>query len=388
MHPGRLYSIREVDELEGFRVLVRAGLNVPIAHGTVTNDFRILKSLETINYLRMRGAIVYIIAHIGRDPHETLLPVYEALREHIQLTFAKDFFSDDTKELLSNAGPGDVVLFENVRRDPRERDNDEGFAEELSKLADFYVNDAFAASHREHVSIVGLPAWMPSYMGLLFEREVKHLTKALDPPSPSLFILGGAKFTTKEPILRKMLDVYDRVFVGGALANDFFKALGLEVGDSLVSDHASGVADLLDRDNITLPVDVRVSAPDGVYEKKPAEVGPDDIIYDCGFQTEALLEASVEEARFVLWNGPLGNYEKGFREYTEKLAKAIAFDDGDSIIGGGDTVASIARLGLEEQFGFVSTGGGAMLDFLMDGTLPGIEALKDTPRLESREISG
>jgi phosphoglycerate kinase len=227
---------------------------------------------------------------------------------------------------------------------------------------------------------VGLPKYLPSYAGEQFIAELKGLSQALDPKSPSLAILGGAKFVTKEPLIRALLKKYDQVFVGGALATDFFKAKGYEVGKSLVSE-SPGVIDLLSNSKILLPIDVTVEGSSGAEVKAPSEILKNETIYDGGQKSLALLAPLIEKARTVLWNGPLGNFERGYSQMTEELATIVARAAGVSVVGGGDTIASIEKLGLNSKFEFLSTAGGAMLDFLAHGTLPGIEALENARKL-------
>lgn len=370
-----LPTLESLGDLSGKRVLLRTSLNVPLDEGDVRNDFRLQKALPTIDYLRNAGAKVLILAHLGRDG-DSLLPIFEALTKTHPMLFAPDFESDQTKVIVGGMKNGDVLLFENVRRDPREEANDPAFAAMLAHFGDAYVNDAFADSHRAHASIVGIPALLPSAAGILMTEEVQHLSRALSPVHPSLFILGGAKFETKRPLLEKCLPLYDHVFTGGAIANDFFKAMGYETGTSLVSPNIAGAFDTLRaHGNLLLPLDVTVTK-DGVSRiATPETVARDEMIVDAGPATLEALTHHINEGKFILWNGPLGNYELGFNTNTEAVAHAIAGSSATSIVGGGDTVAAIAKLGLSEKFTFLSTGGGAMLDFLATGTSPAIDAL-------------
>jgi phosphoglycerate kinase len=369
-------SLNDAGSLRGKRVILRTSLNVPIEDGHVRDQFRLEKALPTIRFLKEAGAKILIIAHLGRAG-DSLLPVFEVLTTYEPMSFAHDFESAETHTLLQSMKEGEIVLFENVRKDPREEANDPSFGAELAGLGDIYVNDAFADSHRAHASIVGIPAHIPGFLGLLFSEEVAHLSKALSPEHPSLFLLGGAKFETKRPLLEKCLGVYDHVFVGGALANDFFKAMGYEVGGSLVSNNLAGVFDMLrTHDTLSLPTDLIVSeggAPGRTTT--PETVARNESIMDAGPATIEALKPMIASAKFILWNGPLGNYEAGFNSATEALAKLIAGSSATSIVGGGDTVAAIANLKLEDKFTFLSTGGGAMLDFLALGTLPAIDAI-------------
>jgi len=229
-------DIRAVKDLRGKQVLIRSSLNVPLDNeGVLIDDFRIQKALATIQYLKNHDAKVIICGHLGRDATETLLPVYNHLNRFIDLKFVPDILGPVVKNAVSNMQNGEIILLENLRREEGERSNDENFAQELSKLGDYYVNDAFSVSHREHASIVGIPKFIQSYAGILFQYEYEKLKYARAPEHPALFILGGAKFATKQPLIEKFLTIYDHVFVTGALSNDFFLADGMPVGKSLLS---------------------------------------------------------------------------------------------------------------------------------------------------------
>lgn len=373
-------SIKKAGNLKGKRVLLRSGLNVPIINDCevdcVENDFRIRKSLPTLEYLKKNGARTIIISHVWGDEILSMKPVYEHMKKSIDLQFAGDALAPETKDIVAKMQAGDIIMLENLRLHDGERQNDFNFANDLAQLGDIYVNDAFSVSHREHASIIGLPKLLPSYTGLLFEDEVKNLSVVLDPPRPFLFILGGAKFETKMPLIIKYLDRADNVFVGGALANDFFKAKGLNVGKSLVSNEDYGIDKVLDRPNLVLPKDVTVRNKDDIFVKDPEKVLDDDQILDIGVEAMNQLRDLINASKFILWNGPIGDYEKGFRDGTLDLANAIIASPARSVVGGGDTFAVISKLNLEEQFDFTSSAGGAMLEFIYSGTLPGIEALK------------
>ena len=374
--------------MRGKRVLVRADFNVPVEDGQVVDDYRIVKSFPTINFLREKGAKVLLISHIelgemkkkdASAAKPSLLPVSEYLSKLFPVTFAKDFFSDETKGIVEKMSDGDVVLFENLRNEPGETANDPVFAEKLASLGNVYVNDGFAVSHRSHASIIGVPKYIPGYAGLLLEAEIENLTSIFHPPHPFLFILGGAKFDTKLPLIQKFLTLAEHVFVGGALANNFFKEKKLEIGTSLFSEGNFDIKDLLSDQRLVIPSDVTVRSAARPLEKivkKPEEVLADESILDAGPQTVADLKVLVSQAKCVLWNGPLGNYEGGFTEPTTELAKIMAESTAKTVVGGGDTLAAIASSGVEDKISFISTGGGAMLQFLLDETLPGIEALK------------
>jgi phosphoglycerate kinase len=360
--------------------MLRASLNVPITNGRVGESFRIGHALSTIEHLRRRGARTVVISHIGSDQTRSLSPVAEYLKNKIPLTFVDDIVGAHARDAVHGMKDGDVVLLENVRRNVGEMDNDEHFARQLASLAHVYVNDDFASAHRKHASIVSLPALMPGYGGLTFMHELAHLAAARTPASPSLAIIGGAKFLTKEPVIKALLETYDTVYVCGALANDFLRARGMPVGKSLVS-NASIDAKILHHPRIQLPVDVTVKIDGGRAVRDVADTEAGDYIADIGPKSLSALAQLVTGAKTVLWNGPLGNFEMGFAEMTEAVAKLIAESPGTSVVGGGDTIASIQKLGLNNKFEFLSTAGGAMLDYMAYGTLPGIEALEKSARL-------
>lgn len=381
-------TIREIGIYENIPILVRSALNVPIdaKSGAVTNAYRLRRAVPTLRYLSERGARVIVISHLGEKGTESLAPVAATLGELVpRLSFCQETIGANVREKIRAMHPGDVLVLENLRRDKREVANDVSFSRELASLADVFVQDSFDTCHRKHASMIGVSKLLPAYAGLLLEEEVVALSEALTPSRPSLAVIGGAKFSTKEPVLSALLKTYDKVFVGGALANDFLKASGHEVGKSLVSDEDdSHIKEYLKNPKIVLPADVVVSTDEGVKEGNAreharvvgiTEVGPSDIILDVGPGSSLVLAHIAAKAKTTLWNGPLGNYENAFVESTDRLARAVAASGAHSVVGGGDTIASIEKLGLFSKFSFVSTGGGAMLEFLGHGTLPGITAL-------------
>ncbi len=351
-------SIKQLKNIKGKTALVRVDFNVPIKNGKVEDDFRIRKALPTINFLLKKGVKIILITHLGKDGSASLEPVIDR------------FFK------ISKIPKSAVTFFENIRKFPGEERNDASFARGLSRGADFYVNDAFSVSHRAHASVVGLPKFLPSYAGFQLEEEVKNLSKVLKPKHPFLFILGGAKFSTKMPLIKKYLKLADHVFIGGALLNDFLKAENLEVGQSLVDENVLNIKSILKNKKLILPDEVLVQNKSGVFNKKDTNVKKDENIIDVGYDSADLIKSYVEKAKLILWNGPLGKYESGGDKETKIILKMIANAKAESIIGGGDTVEIIDEMKLEKKFTFVSTGGGATLDFLANGTLPGIKALK------------
>ncbi len=380
MEKAPFKSVTQCKGLQGTYVLLRTSINVPIVDGEVFNQFRIMRSLPTIQYLVEQGARVIACGHIGSDGAQSTKPVADIIGKYAPVHFSTEVSGVTSKNFRDELKDGEVLFLENLRKDPREKQNDADFARELADLADVYVNDAFPVSHREHASIVGVPAFLPSYVGMNFVHEFTELTKALTPKKPALFLLGGAKFDTKMPLVEKFLSIYDHLFIGGALANDFFKAKGYEVGTSLVSDIDLSDSPLLAHEQILLPIDVVVSDGKETRVCGPDAVQKNEAIVDAGPQTVAMLTPLIAHAQMVLWNGPFGNYEAGFDTYTMETAKLIGAADGYSVVGGGDTVAVIESLFCQEKYSFLSTAGGAMLSFLENGTVSAIEALKSAAK--------
>lgn len=351
-------NIKDVSVLKGIKVLVRLDFNVPIQKGLIVDDFRIRKSLPLIKYLIEKGAKLILISHIETKDNPTLEPIAKYLNKlGIKCHFEKNY-----KKALN--AKEDIILLENLREYEGEKKNDKKFAKELASLADIYVNEAFPVSHREHASVCAITEFLPSYAGIQFAEEVRHLSSAFNPEHPFLFVLGGAKFETKLPLLQKFIGIADKIFVGGALANNFFKEQGKDIGDSMVSPENFDLDKLFNTGKILLPID---------------SLKKGNAIMDAGMKTVELLKTEIDKAKYVLWNGPLGAYETGYRASTLELAQILADATENSvktIVGGGDTIATISELKLEDKFTFVSTGGGAMLDYLAKGTLPGIEALE------------
>lgn len=371
-----LPTIEDAGDIAGKHVLLRLDLNTPITDGKVADPYRIDQAIPTIDTLRLKKAKIIILAHTEAKGNTSLYPMFDYLNGFVKVQFAKELFSPETIKLIADMEDGDVVMLENLRSDEGEKANDPVFAKKLAQYGELYINDAFSVSHRKHASVVGVPALLPSYVGPLFLNEVENLSKAFNPEHPFVFILGGAKFDTKLPLIQKYLDKADHVVVAGALANSVFKVQGLELGTSLVSEGEFGITDMLNNKKFIVPTDVTVKKPDGTFEiKKVDDIQHDEYIGDAGSETVAHIGGLIKHASLVVWNGPLGNYEEGFTEETEKLARIIADSKATSIVGGGDTLASIEKLGLTHKFTFVSTAGGAMLDFLVNETLPGIDAL-------------
>ncbi len=365
--------LRDAKDLSGKKVLLRLDFNVPVIDGKIKGDFRLQRSLPTLEFLKKAGARTVILSHNDSKETDSLRPAFEFLKEIIDLDFVESL--DLLPERFENLKPGGILLLENIRRDKGEEANDPEFAKKMATMADIYVNDAFAVSHRKHASVVGIPKFLPSFAGFLIEEEIENLSKAFNPPKPFVFILAGDKFGTKLPLVDKFLEIADHVFIGGALANDLFKTKGFEIGKSKHSEEDYGFEKLLKNPKIIIPSDVVVLNGDKKQFKDISEVLPEESILDAGPKTAKDMTEIFSKSKFILWNGTLGAYEKGFTEGTESMAQAVSKSGAESIVGGGDTITAISKLGIMDKFSFVSTGGGAMLDFLANETLPGIEAL-------------
>ncbi|ACU53796.1 Phosphoglycerate kinase [Acidimicrobium ferrooxidans DSM 10331] len=369
-----LPRIEDLGDLRGRRVLVRADLNVPLAvergEWVVADDFRIRAALPTVEFLRTRGADVTLCSHLGRpkgiDARYSMAPV---------------------AKVLEQLAPG-VEVLENLRFDPRETANDPSFAQELAHGHDAFVLDAFGSAHRAHASVVGVPALLPSAAGLTLLDEVEHLSVLLeDPPRPYVAIVGGAKVSDKLGLLTALAERVDAVLVGGAMAFTFLLALGHEVGDSLVEeDHVEACRALMDRATIHLPEDLVVlesTEPVGAEVHGPAGrvVGRDvprgTRGLDVGPRTVERFGEVILGARSILWNGPMGLFEDPrFAVGTTGIARAVAGSSAYSVVGGGDSARALREAGLADQVSHLSTGGGASLEFLEHGDLPGLAALR------------
>jgi len=385
--------LRDTD-VQGKRVLVRADLNVPLdEHGRVTDDTRIVAALPTIRYLLDRGAGVILCSHLGRPKGEVkedlrLDPVAERLSALLGKPVRKldDCVGAEVQSAVRDMQPGDVVLLENLRFHPEERANNAGFSKELASLADLYVNDAFGTAHRAHASTVGVTEYLPSVAGLLMEKEIEFLGKALEsPPHPFVAVLGGAKISGKILVIESLLGKVDALLIGGGMANTFFKAQGHEIGNSLVEDDSLAMArSLMERSGgkLILPVDVTVAdafSADANYKVVAVdEVEEGDLILDIGPATVERFREVLAAARIVVWNGPMGVFEfTPFAKGTMAVAEMLAGLDAVTIIGGGDSVAAIEQAGLADRMTHISTGGGASLKFLEGAVLPGVAALDD-----------
>lgn len=385
--------IQDIKELKGKKVLVRVDFNVPVKEGRVTDDSRIKASLKTINYLTHAGAIVGIISHLGRPDGQpkkefSLFQVVPTLAGLLgeKVRFFSACVGAEKEALVGSLNPGEVVVLENLRFSPAEEANEPNFAESLAKGFDLFVNDAFSASHREHASITGVTKFLSAYAGFNFQAEVEALSQLIkSPKKPFVMVSGGAKISDKIEILRKLIKKVDVLIVGGGMANTFLLAEGYEVGKSLAEEDYVESAEEITRlaeecgAEVMLPDDVVVTkkvAEKSVSQKKDLEeIEANDIIADIGPRSVAKFSEPLKFAGTIFWNGPVGISEyKKFSKGTEAVAKIISESRAYSVIGGGDTLGAVKDYG-NLKFDFVSTAGGATLEYLAEGTLPGIEVL-------------
>ncbi len=374
----------------GQRVLVRVDLNVPLRDGVVEDDLRITTALPTIQWLRDRHAVVVVAGHLGRpqgkvDPEYSMAPVARRLSELLgcDVLLAPAVVGPRVEPLVASSNPGDVVMLENLRFEPGETADDPAFATNLSCLGDLYVNEAFGASHRVHASIVGPPRLLPHAGGRLLFREVEVLSQLLEGAArPFVAVLGGAKVGDKLGVIDALLDRCDTVLIGGAMAFTFLLAQGVSVGDSLVQpEMVDECRRLLETGRVQIPTDF-VIAREASVDAETRNVGARAIPagwkgLDVGPETAGTYADVVTAAKTVLWNGPMGMFELvPFAAGTRTVAEAVAASSAFTVVGGGDSAAAIREFGLADRVDHVSTGGGASLEFIERGDLPGLEALR------------
>ncbi len=387
-------SIKDID-VENKKVLVRCDFNVPLdmkTKSSITDDKRIVAAMPTINYLIEHNAKVILCSHIGKTKEKlSLKPVAERLSKLLnrEVPLLCEVVGDKVKEVVDNMNPGDVVLLDNLRKFEEEEANDKDFARKLASLADIFVNDAFGTAHRAHASTEGVTHYLPSVCGFLIEKELTALGDAINNPKrPLVAIIGGAKVSSKINVLSSLLNKVDTLLIGGGMAYTFLKALGANIGKSLVEEDKIEVAkEILD---LAKEKGVKVVLPEdtvcGSQYQNDTEIItvdamniPEDFMgLDIGPKTQELFKAEIMKAGTVVWNGPVGVSEfPNFANGTLSIANTLACEDVVSIIGGGDSAAAVKKMGLEDKMTHVSTGGGASLEFMEGKALPGIEALDE-----------
>lgn len=372
---------------------MREDLNVPMKDGAITDDTRIRAAVPTLQHLAERGAKVVVMSHLGRpkahEPELSLKPVAAALGHATghDVAFAEDCVGEKASSAVEKLQPGQILLLENVRYHKEDEANDAEFARKLAALGDIYVNDAFAASHRAHASVVGVAAYLPAYAGELMEAELAALHRALDEPKrPLVAVVGGAKVSTKVGVLRHLLSKVDALLIGGAMANTFFKADGKPTGAGLVEDAALDEARAVAASaagKLILPVDLvcarKMEAGQALRIMDAAAVEPGWMALDIGPRSVTLFAERLRGAGTIIWNGPVGVAEiADFADGTKAVGDAMARSGAFTLVGGGDTVAAIDAMGMAARFSHVSTGGGATLEYLEGKELPGIAILKDS----------
>mgnify|MGYP000323457387 FL=1 len=390
-------TIEDID-VNGKRVLARCDFNVPLKDGEITNDKRIVAALPTIKYLMEHGAKVILCSHLGRPkgeykPEFSLAPVAKRLSEYlgVEVKLAEDpeVVGANAKAMASELKDGEVMLLENVRYRAEETKNEENFSKELASLADVFVNDAFGTAHRAHCSTTGVASYLPAVCGYLIQKEIKFMGGALaNPKRPLVAILGGAKVSDKIGVIENLIDKCDTIIVGGGMAYTFMRYFGHNIGDSLLeADWVEKAGEMMKTAEdkgvkFLIPVDNKVGKE---YDENTESkiVSSDDIPdgwmgLDIGPKTQELFADAIKGAGTVIWNGPMGVSEwENFASGTISIAKAVADSGAISIIGGGDSVAAVTKLGFADKMSHISTGGGASLEFLEGKDLPGICALQD-----------
>lgn len=390
-------NVKDID-LKGKKVIVRCDFNVPLdENGNITDNRRIVGALDTIKYLLEQNAKIILVSHLGRPkgqvkPEFSLAPVAKELSRLLgkDVKLAEDIIGESAKSLTSNMKDGDIVLLENVRFDAREEKNDLEFAKELASMAEIYVNDAFGTAHRAHSSTAGIAEFLPAVSGFLMEKELNFLGTALENPQrPFVAILGGAKVSDKIAVIDNLLGKVDSLIIGGAMANTFIKAMGYNVGKSLCEDDKLDLAkELMEKAKLKgvkliLPIDAKLGKEfNKDTESQIVDIAnvPDDwSIFDVGPKTIDLYKSELENAKTIVWNGPVGLFEfDQFAIGTNSVASILAsLNNAITIIGGGDSAAAVEKSGLASKMTHISTGGGASLEFLEGKKLPGVECLQN-----------
>lgn len=389
-------SIEDI-AVKGKTVLVRVDFNVPLDDsGKITDDRRIREALPTIKYLKEHNARVVLMSHLGRPKGKfnekySLKPVAKRLSEKLsaEVRLAKDVIGDEVKTMVESLKDGDIMLLENVRFYEEEEKNDKEFAKKLASLGDIYVNDAFGTAHRAHATTAGIADYLPSAIGYLIKKELDIMGKALiEPERPFVAVLGGAKVSDKIGVIENLLDKVDTLLIGGGMAFTFYKAMGYEIGKSILEADKTGLAgEMLKKAEakgvkLLLPVDIVVASEfknDTAFKTVEAsDIPSDQMGLDIGQKTREVYSEIIKNAKTVVWNGPMGVFEMAnFAKGTFSLAEAMSECKGTTIVGGGDSAAAVEQLGFADKITHISTGGGASLEFLEGKVLPGIDAINN-----------
>ena len=385
-------SIKNLKQIKGKKVLLRLDLNVQVVDGKILDDYRLVSAKETIDFLIQKKAKIIIISHLGKAEGEfaekySLKPVAKALKLIIKkpIKFISEHDPKKAKALVDKIKNEEIVLLENLRFNPGEISNDNTFAKDLAVLADIYINDAFSVSHRAQASVEAIKKYLPSYAGLLLAEELKALDKILKPKKPFIAIMGGAKISTKAPLIEKFLPKASKILIGGALATTIVKDLGFEVGKSFCDDNSAKIVKKIFKNKnsfskILLPIDFVVLGPNNkVRLARPDEVKKNESIMDIGPETIGLFAEHIKTASTLVWNGPMGKFEdERFKQGSLSLARLVAARSRGSaygLVGGGETVAVLKMTKMEEYIDFISTAGGAMLSYLGGEKMPGLKKI-------------
>ena len=385
----KIKSIKALRRLSGRRLLVRVDFNVPISAGRIKDDYKIKAGAETIKYLAAQKAIVIVATHLGDpagryDKSLSTAPLARRLSSVLGLKVKHLADAGRQESILAKALPGEIYFLENLRFNPGELSNDKAFAKQLASLADIYINDAFAVSHRDQASVSAVKNYLPAYAGLLLEQEVRALAKIVRPRKPLVAVMGGAKISTKAPIIANLYPVADYILLGGGLANNFWKFQGLEIGRSLCDQDSLAIIKKLAQQKklgakIVLPVDAVVKGANGRSSvKQPNEIKATDTILDIGPATIEKFASLIGQAKTVVWNGPLGKFEEeAYKKGTMAIAQAIGRQSSRAygVVGGGETVEALRASGALKKIDWVSTAGGAMLSFLGRENMPGLKKI-------------
>ena len=388
----KIKSIKSCKDLKNKKVLLRVDFNVPVKNGRIIDDYRIISGLKTIKYLLEKDAKVIIIAHLAEPVHGfekefSLKPIATYLQKILnkKVKFIPEIDEIKINKITAAIKGGEIIFLENLRFYQGELKNDDKFSKKLASIADVYVNDAFAVCHRDQASVSGVKKYLPSFAGLLLEDEVKALAKILKPKKPLVVIIGGAKISTKAPLISKLYPDAHEILIGGALANNFWKYQNINIGKSMYDKGSEkDVKKFIKRGKIVpkiiLPIDVIVKTKNGeAVCKKPTNVLKTDTIFDIGPETISLYASYIKKAKTLIWNGPLGKFEENsFKHGTLNIACAIAARSKGrayGVVGGGETVSALKMTKMEEYVDWVSTAGGAMLTFLGGGKMPGLKKI-------------